>query len=195
METENNKSTPPQPSPPSESGEKVLQPLTPGLTPAATVNVSKRPLANNYPASNSTAGTYNPTLDPNHPAPAPQPENSTDTPKIKPVALRHKSLLVLALWGLFSALLSALTVLSVHARNYLYIAGTITAINVIMYLYLLLSKNDDGVVLILKILFWLLLIPTLLSFGVSIAFGNLRIIVNVLLLLYIWIVIKAIESN
>jgi hypothetical protein len=153
---------PEQPTVQPRVAERVIQPLDPTLT-APTTPIQPRPEVEQSAAATST---YDPTASTSrYTAPGSSADHSTENTSIKPVCVRHKSLMVLAILGLLSTIY--LVYQAIQANNLIkHVAVTsrgsdqisldviygVIVVDLIIYTYFLLAKDAHTVATILKVL-------------------------------------------
>jgi hypothetical protein len=144
-------------------GEKVIQPLNPGLSPTASNPAITTPTAN---VSSAPMNTYDPTsYKGDYRLPMLDLRKPLDDNLIKRVSIKHKSLMILAILGLISTVFTIYSVTQVsHTTQNSQVANTSSVqvgvdiiyvgivLNLAIYIYFLLAKDPHTVATVLKIL-------------------------------------------
>jgi len=199
---------PEQPSLQQRPSEKVIQPLNPTLTPQ---QAAPQPLpTSNANANNAAPSSYDPTAD-GYAVPKLDLRKPLESHSFKTVAMQHKSLLILAIIGLFQSAFSLYaTVQASHnlqqaqstnanqtggSQVLLDVLYVTIAINVLINVYFLIARDRHTVATILKVLLVLDLISV---FGIWWGFGSskgINLLINGTLLLYTYIVFNIVKTD
>ncbi len=205
MEADNKHPQSEQPELRHRTEEKVIQPLDANLSPAEAVPR----LAPTPSTDTATANFYDPTNDTHYRAPTLDLRKSAESISIKRVAVKHKSLMVLAIAGLLSTVFAVYV--SVHighkiqqmtnasqanaervALDFIYVG---IAFNTLVYVYLLLAKNPHTVATILKVLLVLDFISVFGIFWGGSAPKTISLLIDGVTLLYTYIVLNIVKTR
>lgn len=211
METENNQPAPEQPPAHQNYAEKVIQPLDPNLTASqATPQSSPTPIVS--PASTAVASSYDPTADTSYKVPTLDLRKSgIEEQSVKTVAMRHKSLMVLAIMGLLSTLFTIFSAIqfnhAIQKAQLTNAAGVGTAqvgldiiyggivFNILIYAYFLLAKDPHTVSTVLKVLLVLEFISVFGIFWGGSATKAVNLLIDGAFLLYTFIVFNIVKTS
>jgi hypothetical protein len=208
MEAENNQPKPEAPRP--RTAEKVIQPLSPDLTPshASPKLVTPSPAVYSQPTAefDLTAG-----MNDVHRVPKLDLRKHLEEGGVKRVSARHKSLMILAVLGLLSAVFSIFAAISVsHAIQQAQLINPQAAktaqagLNIIyagivfdlfINIYLLIAKNSHTVATVLKVFVVLQFINVFGVFWGGSPTQGISLLIDGVYLLYTYIVLNIVKSG
>jgi hypothetical protein len=189
--------------------EKIIQPLNPNITSNLPITpVQPRPVINNV--NSAVTSTYDPTADNvNYRVPSLDLRQPLEDNSIKRVALKHKSLMILAILGLISTVFTIYSVIQVsHAIQNAQAANQNTGFaqvgldiiyggivfNLIIYIYFLLAKDSHTVAIVLKVLLVLEFISVFGVFWGGSPTKGFSLLINGAYLLFTYIVFNVVKT-
>jgi len=188
------------------TAEKVIQPLNPDLVAPATIATPVRPQPT--PNNTVTLNAYDPTAATSYRTPSLQSQQPIEDSPMMRVAVRHKSLMTLAILGLLSTCFSVYQVVEINriihsatttvdtssAQLGLYILYANIVFNLVIYTYFLLAKDAHTVATILKVLLVLQFISVFGIFWGGAATRGATLLVSAAYLLFTYVVFNIVKS-